>query len=197
MVILDKQQALQSVSYGSKEPLARRLASFGINIADNPPAGEILSRLRGSKVSVTTDDGAVAGTDHERRNPTDGPERQAGRPADRCQPPMDQPRHAAGRQIVNLTRVTGFELQDKNLQEELNKALAALAEHSADRIKTVDMTFGGEGAREVVVAYVNEMPSGSPATASCSRTTRRQKDRKSRAGSRPFRVGPIVEKHHR
>src|SRR5689334_11505118 len=34
MVILDPQQALQSVGYGSKEPLARRLASFGVNLAD-------------------------------------------------------------------------------------------------------------------------------------------------------------------
>ena len=63
-----------------------------------------------------------------------------------------------GIRSVNLTTIASVEITDKALNEELMKALSAIAEHSADRIKTVDLTFGGQGGREVAVAYVNEMP---------------------------------------
>ena len=46
MVILDEQKGLQSVAYGSKEPLAKRLAAFGVNISDNPAMSELVNRLR-------------------------------------------------------------------------------------------------------------------------------------------------------
>ena len=35
----------ESVSYGSKEPLERRLASFGVNIASNPSLPELLGQI--------------------------------------------------------------------------------------------------------------------------------------------------------
>jgi hypothetical protein len=38
------------------------------------------------------------------------------------------------------------------------KALAALAAHSTDRFKNVGLSFGGTAARDVKIAYVNEMP---------------------------------------
>jgi hypothetical protein len=42
MVALDLDGGrIEGVSYGSREPLARRLASFGINIADNPSMAEV------------------------------------------------------------------------------------------------------------------------------------------------------------
>jgi len=62
MLILDFGGKVESVSYGSKEPLAKRLASFGINIADNPGAAEILQRLRGTPVKIMMADGEFTGT---------------------------------------------------------------------------------------------------------------------------------------
>lgn len=160
MVILDKQQALQSVAYGSKEPLERRLASFGVNIADNPQMGELLNRLRGSSVKILTDEGEVSGTivNVETRPTILTSTGAQGATQTVANLPWISLLTGKGVQSVNLTKARGFELLDTKLAEELNKALAALAEHRAERVKAVDITFAGNGARPVTVAYIHEMP---------------------------------------
>ena len=53
MILLDLDGGrIESVGYGSREPIARRLASFGIDISDNPNMGELLDRLRGAPVRL-------------------------------------------------------------------------------------------------------------------------------------------------
>jgi hypothetical protein len=160
MVILDQQQALQSVAYGSKEPLERRLASFGVNIADNPPMGELLNRLRGSSVKILTDEGELSGVivNVETRPTILTATGAQGATQTVANLPWISLLTSKGVQSVNLTKARGFELLDPKLAEELDKALAALAEHRAERVKAVDITFAGNGARPVVVAYIHEMP---------------------------------------
>ncbi len=160
MVILDEQKGLQSVGYGSKEPLDRRLASFGVNISDNPSMAVLLDRLRGSPVKVKTDEGETSGTIvNVESRPTvlssSGAQGASQTVANLMWINLLTPTGVVG---VNLTKVRGFEILDPALAGELNKALAALAEHRADRVKTVDMTFAGTGARPVVIEYVHEMP---------------------------------------
>jgi hypothetical protein len=154
MVILDPQQALESVSYGSKEPLARRLAAFGINIADEPTLATILGRIRGTKARFVTSDGTISGV-------VLGVESRAQAQGNAHEPiavPYVNVVTEQGIRSVNLTTLASVELADKDLNAELMKALGAIAEHQADRVKSVDLTFGGNGARSVVVAYVSEMP---------------------------------------
>jgi hypothetical protein len=160
MVILDQQQALQSVAYGSKEPLERRLASFGVNIADNPSMSELLNRLRGSAVKIVTDEGELSGTivNVESRPTVLTTSGAQGATQNVANLPWISLLTGKGVQSVNLTKARGFELLDAALAGELNKALSALAEHRAERVKAVDVTFGGTGARPVVVAYIHEMP---------------------------------------
>ena len=159
MVLLDLNGGrIDTVSYGSKEPLERRLASFGVDISDDPAAGELLARLRGTPVRLTTPEGEVSGTImNVETRPTivgGGPNT----PPTKHDLPWMNLITPTGVRSVNLTDVTGFQILDSALAEELNKALAALAEHRADRVKTVDLTLRGEGARQIVVAYVHEMP---------------------------------------
>ncbi len=160
MVILDQQQALQSVAYGSKEPLERRLASFGVNIADNPSMGDLLNRLRGSAVKIITDEGELSGTivNVESRPTVLTSAGAQGATQTVANLPWISLLTGKGVQSVNLTKARGFELLDPALAAELNKALAALAEHQAERVKAVDISFAGNGARPVVVAYIHEMP---------------------------------------
>ncbi|MBL9031277.1 MAG: hypothetical protein JNM80_06175 [Phycisphaerae bacterium] len=150
-----------SVGYGSKEPLDRRLASFGVNIGDNPTAGEILNRLRGSPVKLMTEEGEISGTImNVEKRPTvlAGSDKGGGGAQTVADLPWINLVTPKGVQSVNLTRVRGFEILDKALAGELNKALAALAEHRAERVKSVDVAFANQGAKPVVVAYVHEMP---------------------------------------
>lgn len=155
MILLDLDGGkIESVSYGSKEPLQRRLASFGINIAGDPSIPDLLGQLRGAQVKVVVSGEQITGT-------------VLGVEIRLVPPPKDAP--AVQTPFVNLVTpnglrsiavpdVTSFEILDKELASELSKALATLAEYRADRTKTVDLRFAGNGARRVVVGYVNETP---------------------------------------
>lgn len=159
MVLLDLDGGrVESVRYGSKDPLARRLASFGIDLSDEPASGEILRRLRGSPVRITTSEGPATGTilNVESRPTIVGGVGDV--PPARYDLPWINLLTPTGVQSYNLTSVSGFEVLDPALADELAKALAAIAEHRADRVKTVDLSLRGDGERRVVVAYVHEMP---------------------------------------
>lgn len=160
LVLLDLDGGrVESVSYSSKDPIERRLASFGVDLSDAPSAGVLLSRLRGSPVKLITADGPVSGTImnvEERPTVIGGGPNQ---PSTLVKLPWINLVTDAGVRSVNLTNVSGFELLDKKLAEELNKALGALAEYRADNVKSVDLKLSGpQQARRVVAAYVHETP---------------------------------------
>lgn len=155
MVVLDLSGGqIAGVSYGSKEPLDRRLASFGIDISSNPSMTDLLEQLRGSKVSVTTADGAVNGTilGVEVRAEAQGESKEP------IKVPYLNLVTDKGIRSVSMKTATNVTLDDKDLNEELTKALSTLAEYRADRTKTVDIHLRGQGQRNVVVSYVQEMP---------------------------------------
>ncbi len=161
MVVLDMskgQGTVEGISYGSKEPLSKRLSSFGVDIADNPSASEVLQRLRGTPVKLRMPDGDASGTVMNVENrPTVYPgSGQSGTAVHNL--PWVNLVTKEGVRSYNLANATGFEILDPALAEELNKALGALAEYRADRTKTVDIKLAGQGARDIVVAYVEEMP---------------------------------------
>ncbi len=143
---------IDAVSYSSKEPLQKRLSSFAVDISDNPDMAELLNRLRGARVALETIDGRISGV-------VLGVET-------RERPMGDQKVRVAhvnlvtetGLKSVDVSGASNLEILDEQLAQELNKALMALAEHRADTSKSVDLSFSGEGARPVVVAYVHEMP---------------------------------------
>ena len=155
MIVLDLDGGrIEGATYGSKEPLSRRLASFAVDISDNPGRAELLDRLRGAPVAVRTAEGEQEGTvlgveSRERVHPED--------------------EVVEYRSTVSLVTATGiwsaevdeilsFRILDQNLAAELNKALVALAEHRADNVKTLDIAFRGSGERDVRVGYVHETP---------------------------------------
>ncbi len=157
VVVLDpKAGRLDSISYGSKEPLARRLASFGVDISDNPSVPDLLGRLRGAPIKVVAGGDQITGTilGVESRKVSPGKDAQ----------PYDAPHlnlvTQTGMRSIAISDVSSFELLDKDLAAELNKALASLAEYRADRSKTVNMRFSGAsgGTLPVTVAYIHEMP---------------------------------------
>jgi hypothetical protein len=154
MVVLDLSGgSIQSVGYGSKDPLSRRLASFGINIADNPSMSAILNRLRGTKVTVTTAEGTTQGTVlgvETRREILGESEIPTG---------VDYLNlFGAGMRSIKLADVRALQIEDAELNAELEKALAALADQRADRVKTVEIAARGNGRRDLAVSYVHETP---------------------------------------
>ncbi|MBS0196641.1 MAG: hypothetical protein JSR77_07775 [Planctomycetes bacterium] len=155
MVVLDLSGngRIDGVSYVSRDPLSKRLSSFGIDLSDEPTLGALMTRLRGAKVTMTMPEGPWTGTvvGCENRAETKG----QGQPV---QVPYVNILTAAGIKSLNLTQASSVDLQDKELAAELQKALSAVAEHRADRTKTVDISLSGQGSREIVVGYVQESP---------------------------------------
>ena len=55
MVLLDMDGGqVGAVTYGAKDPLGKTLQAFAVNLTDNPTLGQLLNRLRGVPVEVTT-----------------------------------------------------------------------------------------------------------------------------------------------
>ncbi|MFG0318803.1 MAG: hypothetical protein ACF8XB_16135 [Planctomycetota bacterium JB042] len=146
------------VTYGSKEPLARRLASFGVDLSRAPSIPDLLRQLRGARLRAVTIDGPLEGTIlgvEERSVPVaaDGGAAVVARPHLNL---------LTGRGVrsTDVASLASFELLDPALAEELRLALAALADERAERVKSVDLSFHAapDETRTVVVTYVREMP---------------------------------------
>lgn len=154
MVVLDLSGGvIRGVGYASKDPLNRRLSSFGIDIADSPSLGQLLDRLRGVRVALSTPDGEVTGTvlSVEKRPEAAGSDGA-----------VIEAEHvnivAAGLRSVRLSDLRGMKILDESLAADLDKALAAFAEQRAERVKTVRIDTAGTGERTIAVAYVHETP---------------------------------------
>lgn len=155
MVVLDLDGGqVEGATYGSKEPLSRRLASFAVDISDNPGRAQLLDRLRGARVAIRTAEGeqqgSVLGVEfRESYHPVHGT------------PIMEDTVTLvtdSGIWSSRVDNVLSFRILDEALAAELNKALLALAEHRADNVKTLDLNFRGNGQRDVMVGYVHETP---------------------------------------
>lgn len=153
---------VSAVGYGSKEPLLRRLESFGVNIADNPSMADLMTRLRGARVRLTTAEGPVEGAilGTEMRNaPAPRPIEGGGAIAAPAVPEaFINIVTANGVKSVAVSRVNAYELLDERLSAELNLALVALAESRDERSATIDLAFTGAGERAVALGYVHETP---------------------------------------
>jgi hypothetical protein len=148
---------IDSVSYSSKDPIERRLGSFSVPIADNPSLATLLSRLRGAGIAVQAAEGAVTGTVlgvETRKVQPPG----SGKDAPVVDTPFVTIATGQGIRAVNINGITSFNLTDQQLADELNRALAAVADTRAERVKSVDLALSGAGARRVAVRYVHETP---------------------------------------
>jgi hypothetical protein len=157
MVVLDLskgQGRIDGISYGSKEPLNRRLGSFAVDISGNPTVAGLLGALRGSEVLVTLPEGPVSGVILGVETKLEAGPKDAAPVAVEYLNLVT----ATGIRSIKLSLTSSIELKDKELNSELGKALAAVSEYRADRTKTVDVNLQGQGARDIVIAYVQEAP---------------------------------------
>jgi hypothetical protein len=159
LVVLDLSGGqVGGVAYASQEPLSRRLGGFGIGIGDSPSSGDLLQRLRGAPVTIRTREGNAKGIVlNVESRPTIY---QAGGQAAavRHDLPWINLLTDGGVRSYNLTEASGFQIDDPALAEELRKALGAIAQERSDRTKRVEVSFRGQGTREVFAGYVQEAP---------------------------------------
>ena len=147
------------VTYPSQDPLAKTLGSFQVDISDNPSLGDLLNKLRGARIALTYPGrdamenfpATVLGV--EKRQLPGGKEGSAAVEKEFLNVVTDR-----GIRSLELEKVDRFQLEDAGLQEELNRALAAVAGARDQDKKPVDIKFNGTGERRVRLGYVVETP---------------------------------------
>ena len=142
-----------TVVYPSHDPLAKTLRSFQVDLSNNPSLAELLTQIRGSQVKVTIQAEHLQGT-------VLGLEKKQKLLRDKEIVEVWVLNLIAGGTVrsVPLDEVQRVELEDSQLQEELHKALLALAQARDQAKKSVVITFEGVGERRVRVGYIVETP---------------------------------------
>lgn len=141
------------VTYAPRDPLERTLRSFAVDIADEPALGELLSRLRGATIKVTTSSGtAVTGTILG----TEWQEKSVDENVVRFE--VVTIVTAAGMKQIPVWHIESVELVSEELSGDLTKALAAIAANRDISRRQVELHFNGDGARTVSVGYLLETP---------------------------------------
>jgi hypothetical protein len=148
-----------AVSYDSREPIARTLASFALNLDNNPPLTQILTQARGEKVEVVmlpsaqAQPGSMSGTivGVEKVKLPSGLNQQV-------EADMLNLLTADGLRAVKLMDVLRIKFTNPVLEAELKRALDVVAlSHDAQK-KAVSLHLSGDGRRRVKVGYVVEAP---------------------------------------
>ncbi len=146
------------VTYPSQDPLSKTLGSFQVDISDNPSLGDLLNKLRGARISLAyfghdleNFTATVLGV--EKRPLPGGKEGEAAVEKEFLNVVTDR-----GIRSLELAKIDRFQLEDAGLQEELNRALAAVAGARDQDKKPVDIKFNGTGERRVRLGYVVETP---------------------------------------
>src|SRR5215213_1960784 len=149
-----------AVSYDSREPIARTLASFSINLNGETSFASILQQARGERVEVTTTPTA-ANQPGKITGSIVGIETQAA-PGGPNQPAVPVAVLnlwcAEGMRAVKLTEVQQLRFLNPVIESEFRRALEVLALNHDAAKKAVSLHFAGDGKRRVQVGYVVEAP---------------------------------------
>ncbi len=141
-----------TVVYPSRDPLNRTLSSFQVDLTGTPSLGELLNQLRGSDVQLQHNGRTVSGTllgAEQRRTSIGGGVAEAWR--------INLFTNGQVRSLP-LDEVSRLTFADEALQQDMAKALDALAQARDREKKPVRIQFKGEGTRRVRIGYVVEAP---------------------------------------
>ncbi|HEY2909501.1 MAG TPA: DUF4139 domain-containing protein [Gemmataceae bacterium] len=148
---------ISAVSYDSREPISRTLASFAIDLNNNPTYSGILSQARGERIEVTIQPtaqnqpgklvGAIVGI--EKQKPASAKDSEVEVLNMWC---------AEGLRSVKLPEIQQLRFSNPVIESEFRRALEVLALNHDSQKKAVSLHFTGDGKRKVQVGYVVEAP---------------------------------------
>jgi hypothetical protein len=145
---------ISTVTYPSQDPIDKILKSFQVDITSNPPLSALLNQLRGAKVTLASNGASIEGTilgveEHKKT---------VGDKGETTDQPFLNVLNSGMIQSISMDTITSIHLDDPELQDELTKALVALASARDQDKKPVTIHFNGQGDRHVKIGYVVETP---------------------------------------
>ncbi len=161
------------VRYPSQDPLGRSLKGFAVDLTGDTSMPALLMQLRGAEVEVTVEPASQRGvlgiankapgepgTQVEKFKGTilsvENRTKAVGQTS--IAVPVLNVVTDAGVRSIEVETAQNIRLLDADLQQELNKALAALAGARDKDKKLVNVDFRGQGDRRVRMGYVVETP---------------------------------------
>ncbi|MBN9118275.1 MAG: DUF4139 domain-containing protein [Planctomycetes bacterium] len=149
---------ISAVSYDSREPIARTLSSFAINLTGTPTYAGIVAQMRGERVEVAVSPTA-ANQPGKLTGTIVGVEKQKV-PAGNTTVDADILNLwcAEGLRAVKITDVQSLRFANPVIESEFRRALDVLALSHDSQKKAVQLHFAGQGKRQVQVGYVVEAP---------------------------------------
>jgi polyhydroxyalkanoate synthesis regulator phasin len=143
---------ISTVSYGSKDPITRTLATFSIDLTRNPTLGDLLQQIRGEKIEIdapTKISGVILGVETRKI---------AGGKDQVVETQFLNLLTDDGLRSVSLDNVGRIAIADKKLNDDLRQALLVLAAGKSSDKKAVSLSFLGQGQRNVRIGYIQESP---------------------------------------
>ncbi|HLW97493.1 MAG TPA: carboxypeptidase regulatory-like domain-containing protein [Candidatus Acidoferrales bacterium] len=140
-------------SYNSQEPAGHQLESLPVPVADNTTLGSLLEELRGARLEIRTAGGAFTGRllSVEEKTHRDGY-------VEVKQNQISLLNDSGDVRSFNLEPGTSVRLADRDLEQELARALGLLdASHQEDMRRLV-LSTAGTGDRQIRVSYISEVP---------------------------------------
>ncbi|MBP3956400.1 DUF4139 domain-containing protein [Gemmata sp. G18] len=149
---------ISAVSYDSREPIARTLGSFAINLNNNPTFAGIISQLRGERIEVAVS-ATAANQPGKLTGTIVGVEKQKA-PAGTQTTEIEILNMwcAEGMRAIKMTDVQSLRFSNPVIESEFRRALEVLALSHDSQKKAVQLHFAGEGKRKVQVRYVIDAP---------------------------------------
>jgi hypothetical protein len=146
---------ISTVSYQSQDPLEKTLGGFQVDLSGEPAIWQLLGQLRGAEVLVAQTAGKpqivgkILGVETRKKPAGDSGT------IDYATLNLVTP---VGIQSIAIDEAQSIQLTDTRLQDELNKALLAVAGARDNDKKSVTIHFKGSGERRVRMGYVVETP---------------------------------------
>ena len=143
---------VQTVTYGSRDPITKTLKSFGLDLTENPTLGQLLNQMRGEPVEVLWPNkviGTIVGV--EKKSQAVGENKVV-------ETEFVNLITEEGLQSVALAQVQKIKLLNEGINGEFRQALGVLAKGHDTQKKTVSITFNGQGKRKVSVGYIAQTP---------------------------------------
>ena len=160
MVLEDfsKTGRISAVSYDSREPIARTLSSFAINLNNNPTFSGIVTQMRGERIEVAIS-ATAANQPGKLTGTIVGIEKQKV-PAGAATVEVEVLNMwcAEGMRAVKMTDIQSLRFSNPIIESEFRRALEVLTLSHDNGKKAVQLHFAGEGKRKVQVGYVIEAP---------------------------------------
>ena len=149
---------ISAVSYDSREPIARTLSSFAINLNGSPTFSSIVAQMRGERIEVAVSPtaanqpgkltGTIVGIEHVKV------------PAGNSTVDVEVLNMwcAEGMRAIRFSDIQSLRFSNPVIESEFRRALETLALSHDSQKKAVQLHFAGEGKRKVQVGYVVEAP---------------------------------------